>query len=123
MPRHKSTKIKEIVDSLERPAVGPVGTEPAKPKRDLKDEYKEPWKVQKEREERLERVRRGDGDLRPDLKEPWLRPRSALSTGSSVHSRSGEESEAGQDGKQKPQVNLKCLSCEKVVSQVIETDK
>ncbi|KAF9739817.1 hypothetical protein PMIN06_004902 [Paraphaeosphaeria minitans] len=68
--------VKKIAEKYERPKLQVPDAKPAKPLRDLKEEYKDPWKEKKRREEELrERVRKGDGGLDPHLREPWERAR------------------------------------------------
>lgn len=70
-PKKIQPRIQQVLETLQSSASAPQSAEPSKPKHDLKEEYKDFWTKQKEEEQRREKVRKGDGDLRPDLKEPW----------------------------------------------------
>ncbi|KAJ4352377.1 uncharacterized protein N0V89_007725 [Didymosphaeria variabile] len=74
-PRGKTSTVRKIAEKYERPQLQIPGTEPAKPKHNLKEEYKDPWQQKNEEQLQSERVRKGSGGLNPHLKEPWERAR------------------------------------------------
>jgi hypothetical protein len=73
----KPSTVKEIAEKWGRTQLRLPDAEPAKPKHDLKKEYKDPWKRQRREEKLRERVRKADGEgrLEPHLREPWERAR------------------------------------------------
>lgn len=79
-PFNPSPNVKAIVNTWERPALEPRDVEPPKPKHDLREEYKDPWVRQREEWQRQERVRKGDGNLRLDLKQRWQRQQAGNAT-------------------------------------------
>ncbi|KAF2451325.1 hypothetical protein P171DRAFT_478369 [Karstenula rhodostoma CBS 690.94] len=97
-PGLKLSTVREIAEKYERPQLQSPATEPAKPLRDLKEEYKDPWKRQRLEEEQRERVRKGDGGLDPHMREPWERAREEVD-GASFGG-------AGDPGEASPQLQL-----------------
>ena len=86
-------RIQQTLETLASSVSAPQSAEPSKPKHDLKEEYKDFWTKQKEEKQRQEKVRKGDGNLRPDLVEPWERE-SAKENDSTPESPSGPRPEA-----------------------------
>ncbi|KAL1597839.1 hypothetical protein SLS60_008326 [Paraconiothyrium brasiliense] len=101
-PRGKTSTVRKIAEKFEQPQLQPPDAEPARPKRDLKEEYKDPWQRKNESQRQSERVRKGSGGLNPHLKEPWERARdevfSAMRKGIAGGSSDADGSASDDDG-------------------------